>query len=328
MKAIYQFLIVALLISLTACTPVQLNTIATADEDQDIGMGGTGMLASKHSPIDNGSAGIGIVGMVTGFGSIFVNGIEIEYDKDTPFTVNGKITDDQTIAIGDIVEILTTDENEYTTARSINIRHEIIGKVESIDRNAMTYKIQGQTILYNETMTLPGVGDFVAVSGFRINPQSIQATRVSPANGLQAVIRHERDLPFVNLTSNWLVQTLVEHSQTTFLTKGSKQLIKLGDKNRAPLSGLSKIKILQLKLNDENRIEYIREVDSLTIPRGRLIEHHLMQPGLQPAKQHMHKHMGLPMQIPALPQQQMQMQMQNQPQPQERRRNRQQGIRP
>jgi len=326
MKAIYQFFIVALLSSLTACTPVQLNTVASSDEDQDIGMGGTGMLASKHRSTDNGSGGTGIVGMVTGFGSIFVNGIEIEYDDNTPFTVNGKTTNEQNIAIGDIVEILTTDGNKYTTARSINVRHEIIGKVESIDRNTMTYKIQGQTVLYNEKMALPVVGDFVAVSGFRINPQSIQATRVSSANGLQSVVRHERNLPFVNLTSNWLVQTHVEHSQTTFLTKGSKQLIKLGDKNRAPLSGLSKIKILQLKLNDADRIEYIREVDALTMPRGRLIEHQLMQPGLHPAKQHMHKNMGQPVQIPALPQQQMQ--MQNQPRAQELRRNRQRGNRP
>ena len=85
MSGVMRIIVLLLLVTVSACTSGLLNSTATNDEDQDIGLGGTGLMANTG----NGLGGTGIVGEITGFGSIFVNGVEIEYDSDTPFTING-----------------------------------------------------------------------------------------------------------------------------------------------------------------------------------------------------------------------------------------------
>ena len=106
MKTIYQVIIFLFITSIAGCVSgcvsgyvpgdvpggisTQSNTSVSNDEDQDIGLGGTGMLASSGDSGGNGLGGTGIVGEITGFGSVFVNGIEVEYNAKTPFSINGK----------------------------------------------------------------------------------------------------------------------------------------------------------------------------------------------------------------------------------------------
>ena len=90
MKKIYQIITLLLIISISACVSNQSNLTAGNDEDKDTGLGGTGMLANTDTDDGNGLGGTGILGKITGYGSIFVNGIEIEYDNETAFTINGK----------------------------------------------------------------------------------------------------------------------------------------------------------------------------------------------------------------------------------------------
>lgn len=264
MKLIYRTIIFLLIASLAACVSTQSNMTAANDEDQDIGLGGTGMLASSGS----GLGGTGVVGLVTGFGSIFVNGIEIEYNKKTPFSVDGKTSAHQPIEVGDIVEVLTANADTHTNAQSINLRHEVIGEVESVNRKAASFTVQGQTILHAENMSLPNIGNSVAVAGFRVNEKTIKATRVTPANGQARLLRKGIELPFKESASRWLVQTHVKNSKATFLINNSTQVVELGKQAIVPLSGLSQIKILQLSISNTGKIEFIHEVDSLNIPRG------------------------------------------------------------
>jgi len=133
MNNLYRIIIFLLAVSFAACASTPSNmAVANNDEDKDIGLGGTGMLAATDSEAGSGLGGTGILGKITGFGSIFVNGIEIEYDNETAFTIDGKTAVSQQLEIGDVVEVLTTDANKYTQARVINLRHEVIGKVESV----------------------------------------------------------------------------------------------------------------------------------------------------------------------------------------------------
>ena len=56
----------------------------------DRGIGGTGApaaLSAASRTADRGIGGTGIIGVVTGFGSIFVNGLEIQYPADVHFTL-------------------------------------------------------------------------------------------------------------------------------------------------------------------------------------------------------------------------------------------------
>ncbi|MCK4675157.1 MAG: hypothetical protein KAT61_04530, partial [Gammaproteobacteria bacterium] len=81
MNNIYRTITLFLILSLASCASSRLNMVAADDEDKDIGLGGTGMLADTGSgQTGSGMGGTGIIGEITGFGSIFVNGIEVEYD--------------------------------------------------------------------------------------------------------------------------------------------------------------------------------------------------------------------------------------------------------
>lgn len=162
------FIISFLVIACTVNDPLQ---IAANDED-DYGIGGTG-----------------IVGSVTGFGSIFVNGIEVEITDQTVISVNGQGVKEYPFQIGDTVEILARDAAAFTHALRLNIRHEIIGPISSWDKQRQLMQVLGQKIqLADETADwIPG--QFVAVAGYLDHNGVIQARRVDRAEGSKVLVR-------------------------------------------------------------------------------------------------------------------------------------------
>ena len=148
---IYHLILFILFTSLTACLSTQTNLTSINNDEEDIGLGGTGLLANN----DIGLGGTGITGTITGFGSIFVNGVEIEYNNQTSYTLDGKNTQHRTLQIGDVVEVLTTNLKQHTHAHIINIRHEVIGQVDSVNLKTSSFTVLGQTILQSKTQTLP-----------------------------------------------------------------------------------------------------------------------------------------------------------------------------
>jgi hypothetical protein len=108
---------------------------------------------------DYGIGGTGIVGTVTGFGSIFINGVEVEITEQTQLTLNGIPKEDYQFAIGETIEILTSDNNNYTHALKANIRHEIIGPVTGYDSTDNSLEILGQKILLQD---IPWVNRMIA----------------------------------------------------------------------------------------------------------------------------------------------------------------------
>jgi len=271
---LYKIFAFLLITSLTACVSTPSNLAASSDEDQDIGLGGTGMLASTG----NGLGGTGIIGEITGFGSIFVNGIEIEYDNKTPFTMNGKTVAYQSLAIGDVVEVLTTNGRQHTDARTINVRHEVIGEVDSVNPQTHSFTVQGQTIIpASKNHPLPTMGDRLAVSGFRINSQEIQATRITPADNRPALLRTEASLPFSNQAARWLIQTHVSNGQLKVHFNSNTQVISIAQKTVA--SGTqSGMKILRLQKSSTTQVSLERVINSAELPRGRSTETLLPHP--------------------------------------------------
>ena len=281
MNKLYQIIIFLLFVSLAACTSTQSNmTVADNDEDKDIGLGGTGMLANADSESSSGLGGTGILGTITGFGSIFVNGIEIEYDNETTFTINGKAAKPQKLEIGDVVEVLTIDDNKYTQAQIINLRHEIIGKVESVDTQTFSFMVLGQNIVQpiNKT-TFPEVGTTVAVSGFRIDEQTILSTRIISADANQSMLRTDTDLPFKGKTTRWLVQTHVRNDKATFELDGVTHAIALKQKTNKTLNDLLGIKILKLQKQTSGQLELDRVIEPKAMHRGRKTITPVKQPG-------------------------------------------------
>lgn len=282
MNKFYQVIIFLLAISVAACTSAPSNmTLAGNDEDQDIGLGGTGMTASSGSGLGGtGMSGTGVLGTITGFGSIFVNGIEIEYDDETVFTVDGEAAELQSLVIGDVVEVLTTDDKTYTQAKMINLRHEVIGRVESVEPQMYSFTVNGQSIVQPvNTVALPEPGTTVAVSGFRIDEQTILATRVSPAAEKQHLLRLHTELPFKGKTTRWLVQTHVRDDKALFELDGVTQAVKLEQKSDKSLNDRLGIKILKLQKPAEGQLQLDREIDPVSLPRGRQAPAAVKQPG-------------------------------------------------
>lgn len=254
-------------IGMGACTSTQLDMRAANDEDKDIGLGGTGLLANSGS----GLGGTGILGEITGFGSIFVNGIEIEYDSKTPLTVNGETATHQQLAVGDVVEVLTTDANTHTHAQMINLRHEVIGRVEAVNTKASSFTVLGQTVIQTgNQQALPEVGAAVAVSGFRTDDHTIQATRVAPAESKHTLLRRQTDLPFNRTVTRWRVQTHVQHGKATLGVEGARHDLLLQQKPGGLLNDRSGINILELHKPMSGQLKIERVIDSEELPRGQL----------------------------------------------------------
>jgi len=272
MNNIYRLLLLLLVISFSACTSSPANMFAGNDEDEDSGQGGTGLIATADDDSDNGLGGTGILGEITGFGSIFVNGIEIEYDRETAFTIDGKSADYQQLQIGDVVEVLTTDLDNHTQAQVINLRHEIVGKVEATDPQTFSFTVQGQTIIQPiNNRLLPEVGAKVAVSGFRIDNNTIISTRVASTDAKETLLRIQTSLPFKNKTTHWLIQMHVKNNKATFQLAGTTHVLNIKENTKKTYNDLLGIKILQLQKPATNILKLERVINPMEMTRGQRV---------------------------------------------------------
>jgi len=194
------FFILLLLLMMTSVTLADTlcaisgtgNTASTKDYAPPIrtkemsagGIGGTGALAAT-SILSDGIGGTGIVGIITEFGSIWVNGIRVQYDANTPVQDNGTALSTAHLALGQVVAVEAVEINGRTQAQRINVVHGVSGPVGKIDlvQNQMT--VLGQTVrvtaeTYNVTLENIKVGDAVQVSGLRDTRGVIIASRIEP----------------------------------------------------------------------------------------------------------------------------------------------------
>jgi hypothetical protein len=203
MKTLSTLLTIIAILFIAACANKQTMQL-TENEEEDFGIGGTGIIAGNQQ-------GTGIIGMVTGYGSIFVNGIEVETGNKASISIDGINVKEHNFEIGEVVEVLTLDTKAHTQAQHINIRHEIIGPVSHYDSDQATAVILGQTIHLPEAInTAVESGDRLAVSGFTDPSGLIHATHIRHTTDKQILLRgaplpEEHSLPFIKV-SKWVIQ--------------------------------------------------------------------------------------------------------------------------
>lgn len=165
-----------------ACSPAGTENRPTAPAATatvaDRGIGGTGI-----SPVeDRGMGGTGIIGVITGFGSIWVNGIEVEFDPATPVRVDGDNAGNSALRVGQVAVITATGSGSRLDARSITVRHEVSGPVEAVESNGTVLRVAGQRVTFAGQVwgdaAAPRTGDWVAVSGLPGPDGGIVATRI------------------------------------------------------------------------------------------------------------------------------------------------------
>ncbi len=144
-----------------------------------------------------GGTGITTSGVITGFGSVFVNGIEFETEQ-TAITVNETAATQANLAIGMVVSIQGTVNNDGVTGTADTLVYdaELVGPISGTpvadaDNLTQTFSVLGVTVIVERGSTVfdnngfadfgfdtLAQGDVVEVSGFIDSAGILAATRV------------------------------------------------------------------------------------------------------------------------------------------------------
>jgi hypothetical protein len=113
------------------------------------GIGGTGKTAtggvggSGLQTAQTGVGGTGIVGTITGFGSIRVNGIESQYDRDTPVKVDGEAASTDMLRRDQLVAISAHGDGDRLRARMIIVNQAVVGPVTASEPGTGKLEVMG-----------------------------------------------------------------------------------------------------------------------------------------------------------------------------------------
>jgi len=121
-----------ILIFANSCSNPQSQHLVKSNPDEEDGIGGTGHTLSR--------ANLYVVGRISGFGSIFVNGARIRYNKNTPILVNQVPQKAYDLKVGEVVAVLSQRNFMGIRGLSIHVQHQIIGRVDSINRRSQFIK--------------------------------------------------------------------------------------------------------------------------------------------------------------------------------------------
>ena len=151
------------------------------------GLGGTGgpLVAGRE-----GLGGTGIVGVVTGFASICVNGVEVEYEPNTPVERDGQASPIGDLAVGQLVALQAVGRGDQLRASRIAVLDAAVGPLTALDAASGRFEVMGQagTALERDDLVGLVVGDWVRVSGQRLSSGAIRATRVQRAPAGSATV--------------------------------------------------------------------------------------------------------------------------------------------
>jgi Domain of unknown function (DUF5666) len=160
----------ALLCLLAACASAPApTTVAKADPKNGDGIGGTG-----------------IRGTITGFGSILVNGLKLDFDHKTIVVSDGKPVSLEALRVGQLVQGVAHTTDGKLSLATLEIQHAVSGPVGVIDYASETLTVLGQKVRVNlagESAAIAAfktlqTGDIVSVSGLRQADGTIVASRV------------------------------------------------------------------------------------------------------------------------------------------------------
>lgn len=147
----------------------------------DRGMGGTGILAQDRGMGGTGIS-VGVIGTITGFGSICVNGVHVDYDANTPVTENGTPVSVDALALGHVVAVSAVESNGKLVATSISLLHALSGPLTAGPDSAGVFTVMGVPVSSSfaagvDTNSL-AVGDTVTIDGLQRDDGTIDATRI------------------------------------------------------------------------------------------------------------------------------------------------------
>ena len=150
------------------------------------GIGGTG---APNGTLDaeRGIGGTGIIGVITGFGSIFVDGLEVRYGAGTEVSVDDASATPAALRKGQVVAVSAVGPRSGLVAESISVVHEVAGPVQAVEDGGRMVRVAGQEVVIQGAIPDEvgggglAPGDWVAVSGLKRPDGAIVATRIDPS---------------------------------------------------------------------------------------------------------------------------------------------------
>lgn len=151
--------------------------------------------------IDRGGATrVSVIGPITGFGSIVVNGVHYAVDH-AAVQVDGEVGTVADLELGQVVTLVgERDAGDTTgTADTVSFQTNVRGPVDAIDDTTSALTVLGQTVTVGSATVFDlgsapagfgsiQEGDFVSVSGFVGADGSIAATRVESATASRGLL--------------------------------------------------------------------------------------------------------------------------------------------
>lgn len=145
-------------------------------DDEEGGIGGTGVIASAD---EGGIGGTGIVGEITGFGSIIVNNVHIDYSPDMSVASEVGNESARNLQIGQIVVVEAEQQGDRYNAQNIRLRYSLAGPINAVDGENRRIEVMQQSVVLTDSIDISAFkqGDSVLVSGFW-HQSVLQATRI------------------------------------------------------------------------------------------------------------------------------------------------------
>jgi len=135
-------------------------------------------------------------GVITGFGSVFVNGVEYETDSAEVSTDDNDAASEADLQIGMVITLSGEVNDDGTTGSAAKIHYEeqIKGPLESLDLAASTMIVLGQNIIFDELTNLDNLvledlnlGDFLEISGFFDEDGNLYASRIEKEDNVETL---------------------------------------------------------------------------------------------------------------------------------------------
>ncbi|MFT5811536.1 MAG: hypothetical protein ACI9KM_002307 [Rubritalea sp.] len=232
LKIFFNSCCIALLLGLVACSSTGTRYVVATN---DSGFGGTGItIANMDDDGPGGFGGTGIIGTISAFGSIWVNGIEVEYADDVKIRSNLLGADDH-LKLGQVV-ILETDVNldnqQHPTTQAIRIHYPLAGQIQQVEPNQL--QVNDQWVAYNHDVPMDAglqlkVGQFIAINATQQDSDSWTATRFNHNHAKSVIDRPKLNIDFSSRVRNIIVDTRMMLMRNHWNIRVDRQLLKVNN---------------------------------------------------------------------------------------------------
>ena len=165
---------------------------ATTGTGGGVGGGGTsGGTTTPTTPTAGINGGGFARGAITGFGSIFVNGVEFSTSSAT-ITVEDSPGQESQLRVGQVVLVQGTinDDGRTGTARSVSFNDDVQGAIQSVSASAGTFVVLGQTVKVTPTTAFDDSISPASIDGLRAG-LVVEVSGLPDANGVIVATRVE-----------------------------------------------------------------------------------------------------------------------------------------